>query len=158
MVRLAKNSRWSLAVLSAPANANRKRRSPRAPLGAHQCQRSRLAERWMAGRRPHNDGMQRLRLNLGLGITAMKTTEATFPELAQVDKKTWRFWKKYISHWFRYPLFFFRKAPVMRWWDLFGSAHRVAWDCARAESALENEPDIWNRGALRGRFMAVKPL
>lgn len=78
--------------------------------------------------------------------------ENCFPELS-VNKRTRGFWRKYLSHCLRYPLFFFREAPVKKWWDFFGSTHRVAWDCARAECALENDPDVWNRGALRGRFL-----
>jgi len=77
----------------------------------------------------------------------------TFKELSCVDKTTWRFWGKYLSHWLHYPPFFFRNAPARKWWDFFGSTHRVAWDCAQAVCAIENEPDSWNKSALRGRFL-----
>jgi len=76
-----------------------------------------------------------------------------FPELANVNTRTWNFWKKYLSHWLRYPPFFIRNAPMRKWWDFFGSTHRVAWGLAQASCALENEPDVWNEGALRGRFL-----
>jgi len=64
-----------------------------------------------------------------------------------------RFWRKYLSHWLRYPPYFFRNAPVTMWRDFFKSTHRVALDCTRASCALEDEPDVWSRGALRGQFM-----
>jgi hypothetical protein len=76
-----------------------------------------------------------------------------FPELAVVQTRGWNFWRHYFSHALRYPLFFFCNAPVKKWHTLVSSTRRVAWDCARAECALDNEPDIWNRNALRGRFL-----
>jgi len=81
------------------------------------------------------------------------STKNTFDELAEVNARTWGFWKRYLAHCLRYTPFFFREAPVYKWWDFLGSTHRVAWDIARADCALEAQPDIWTKGALRGRFL-----
>ncbi|HPA20937.1 MAG TPA: hypothetical protein PLU30_24525 [Verrucomicrobiae bacterium] len=78
---------------------------------------------------------------------------ALFPELREVNPWTWRFIQRYLYHCLHYPPAFFHRAPVTMWWDFFGSTHRVARACAYAEIAIEDQSDIWARGALRGRFL-----
>lgn len=77
----------------------------------------------------------------------------SFPELGKVNKKSLKFIKFFLSNWIRYLPFFFKNAPMNKWYDYFGSSYRVSFDCARAKMALENESDIWNKNALRSKFL-----
>lgn len=84
----------------------------------------------------------------------LKMNQLTVAEtLDSVDVNNRRFWRRYLYHAIHYMPFFFREAPIIKWHTFLASAHRVSWDCARGDYAIEAEIDIWNKGALRGRFL-----
>ena len=76
-----------------------------------------------------------------------------FPELGEVNIKSLKFIKMFITEWVRYFPFFWLNCPVKRYWDYFGSSYRVSLDCTKAKLALENETDIWSRNSLRSKFL-----
>lgn len=80
--------------------------------------------------------------------------ENRFEELREINTKSWEFRKRYIKHAFRYFFtYFFFAAPFNKWYDCFGSTHRVSYDLVRAQMAIENQKDCFNQNALRNRFL-----
>lgn len=77
----------------------------------------------------------------------------SFAELGRVDTKSFKFKKMFLAEWIRYTPFFFANAPLRKWYDYFGSCYRVSLDCTKAKIALENETDLWNKNALRSKFL-----
>lgn len=75
-----------------------------------------------------------------------------FSELGDVNTKSWKFKRMFVTEWIRYTPFFFVNAPIKKWYDYFGSSYRVSLDCTKAKIALENEPNIWNRNGLKSKF------
>lgn len=82
-------------------------------------------------------------------------SSASLPEdVYGVNCQSWRYRRAYLAECLGYLPHFFRSAPRSHWPRVFVSTHRVASACAVSHMALQDQPDIWNRGALHQRLIA----
>jgi hypothetical protein len=75
------------------------------------------------------------------------------PELYEVNRKSWKYRRKYLVVCLTHPFSFFWEIPIAGWSDLLRSTHEVADATAVFLCALENQSDMWVRSALEQRFV-----
>jgi hypothetical protein len=90
-----------------------------------------------------------------LAASAASAGSDSLPEaIYKVDRRTWRYRKAYLAGCLGYLPHFFRAAPKSHWPRVCSSMHRVASACAVSHIAMQDQPDIWNRGALRQKLIS----